>query len=182
MATVFRGLLKASLQPAAPQLALWAAAWPDQEWAAVEAVSMPAKAAVVRRESGRGAEAAARAAREWGRCARADEWARFPRWITVDATAPPLSEVLPVSLRWHRYVAQPVFPQPETARLWRRRQVARVREPGRGFARARAGARQPQSLRWELPVAQEELRHLEHAALLTRQHLRRRNWSEFFSR
>ena len=118
MATVFQGLLKASLPPAAPQLALWAAAWPDQAWA-VEAVSMPAKAAVVRTESGRGAEAVALAARVWGRCARADEWARFPRWITVDATAPPLSEALPVSLRWHRYVAEPVFPQPVTARLWR---------------------------------------------------------------
>jgi hypothetical protein len=31
MATVFRGLLKASLPPAAQQLALWAAAWPGQE-------------------------------------------------------------------------------------------------------------------------------------------------------
>ena len=118
MATVFQGLLKASLPPAAPQLALWAAAWPDQEWAA-EAVSMPAKAAVVRTESVRGAEVAALAARELGRCARADEWARFRRSITVDATAPPLSEVLPVWLRWHRYVAQPVSPLPVTARLWR---------------------------------------------------------------
>jgi hypothetical protein len=142
MATAFRGLPKASLLPAVLQLALWAA-WPDQEWAA-EAVSMPARAAVVRTESGRGAEAAAQAEREWGRCARADEWARFPRWITADATAPSLYEVLPVSLRWHRYVAQPVFPLPVTARLWRRRLVARVREPGRGFARAQAGARQPQ--------------------------------------
>jgi hypothetical protein len=63
MAPVFRGLLKASLLPAEPQLAPWAA-WPDQEWAALEAVLMPAKAAVVRTESGRGAEAAAPAARE----------------------------------------------------------------------------------------------------------------------
>jgi hypothetical protein len=70
---------------------------------------MPAKAAVVRTESGRGAEAVALAAREWDLFARADEWARCPRWITVDATAPPLFEVPRVSLRWHRYVAQPVF-------------------------------------------------------------------------
>jgi hypothetical protein len=78
MATVFRGLPKASLLPAGLQLALWAA-WPDQEWAAVAPVSMPAKAAVVRKESGRGAAAVAPDAREWGRFARADEWARFHR-------------------------------------------------------------------------------------------------------
>jgi hypothetical protein len=78
---------------------------------------MPVKAAAGRTESGRGAEAAVLAARESGRCARADEWARFPRWTRADVTAPPLSEVLPVSLRRHRYVAQPVFPRPVTARL-----------------------------------------------------------------
>jgi hypothetical protein len=60
---VLRELLKASLLPAAPQLAL-RAVWPRQEWAAVEAVSMPAKAAAVQKESGRGAAAVALAARE----------------------------------------------------------------------------------------------------------------------
>ena len=75
---MFRELLKAPLLPAAPQLAL-RAAWPGQESAAGEAVSMPAKAAVVRKESGRDAAAVAPDAREWGRFARADEWARFLR-------------------------------------------------------------------------------------------------------
>jgi hypothetical protein len=60
---VFRELLKAPLLSAAPQLAL-RAAWPGQESAAVEAVSMPAKAAVVLKESGRGVAAVALAARE----------------------------------------------------------------------------------------------------------------------
>ena len=75
---MFLELLTGSLLPAGLQLALWAA-WPDQEWAAVEAVSMPVKAGVVRKESGRGAAEAARAARELGRFATVDEWARFPR-------------------------------------------------------------------------------------------------------
>jgi len=75
---VFRELLKAPLLPAVPQLAL-RAAWPGQESAAGEAASMPAKAAVVRKVSGRGAAAVALDAREWGRFARADEWARFHR-------------------------------------------------------------------------------------------------------
>jgi hypothetical protein len=60
---VLRELPKASLLPEAPQLAL-RAAWPAQDWAAVEEVSMPAKAAVVRTESGRGVAPVALAARE----------------------------------------------------------------------------------------------------------------------
>jgi hypothetical protein len=56
-------LLKAPLLPSAPQL-VPREAWPGQEPAAVEAVWMPAKAAVVRKEFGRGVVAVALAARE----------------------------------------------------------------------------------------------------------------------